>query len=1150
MGTDETEEPTIRLRPPPRPRRSALRRALRGALVLKLGLLAVLAVAGLLAILRLWAGPVAFAGLSERLADGLGSRLGAGWDVTIADTSLALHDRALALRAEGVEIRNAAGVVVARAPAAIVSVDTWSALRGAPQPRFVEFRDLQLKARVGKDGSFTLLPQGEGVPTPATPAAPPSPSGPTPSVAQAVAAATGSVLGPEGIIGALDRARVVNTRLTLVDEAGQERVGFERVDADFERDATGARLDAMLRSPGGTWSLTVESRATDGGRRRGGIAIRDVPVDDLLLLGSHAHLKGASNLKISGQADLGFRPDGALDRLETGFQVGPGRIVLPNRGGDLTVDVATASAAWQPERNAFAIRELAFRGGGSDLRLTGDLVEEPGRAWRLQLAGREARLAGLTPADRPVVLDTITLAARGAGGEVVIEQLELQGPELAAAVALSYGAAADRGGLRFAVRGHGTNVRSMMRLWPSMIGPTARGFLVDGLRRGRITNLAIDGVMSGEDVVRSLDGRGMSDEALRLDVAGDEVELRVREGLPPIAGGRVTARATGRTLTVDAQGARLAGTDGRSLPLSEARFSVPNLWDDATVARLGLRLEGDADGLVSVLNAPALRGDSGPIMDPASIKGRADLRLDLALPIYDPPAIDDLALTASGKLGDLSVERVLGRERLEGATLAVAYENGGVLLKGEGRIGGTPATVEVRQPKGQAGEAVIAMTLDDAARARRGLAFGPQLTGPLPVRIVAPLAKGPRGGAPKVEVDLTRAALDDLVPGWSKPAGRPGRLAFTWHETAPDIRDILLEAGTVQLRGTATTGAEGALDRLELTTFRLSAGDDLRLLLERAGNVHRVTVRGNTADARPFLRYIKEPAAPAPRLAPGPPPPPAKESKDLDLDVQVNILTGHNDEALTRTTLKASVRGREVREVEFNGRFTGAAIAGRTARQGGAPVFVLQTDDAGAALRFLDVYRRMIGGEGQFQIALGDTRQAGVVQVRNFVLRNEPALSRIISQQPQTASAGSESSGNATASLVNASEVNFTRARADFVRAGSRIELRETAISGPQVGFTLTGWLDQARDTLDLAGTFVPAYGLNNAFAQVPLLGPILGGGSNEGLFGVNFRVAGKASAPTLTVNPLSAIAPGIFRKLFGAGGGDPNAPRPPPSER
>ncbi len=95
------------------------------------------------------------------------------------------------------------------------------------------------------------------------------------------------------------------------------------------------------------------------------------------------------------------------------------------------------------------------------------------------------------------------------------------------------------------------------------------------------------------------------------------------------------------------------------------------------------------------------------------------------------------------------------------------------------------------------------------------------------------------------------------------------------------------------------------------------------------------------------------------------------------------------------------------------------------------------------------------------------------------------------------------------------------------------------------MGFTLGGWIDTAKDRTDVSGTFVPLYGLNNVVSQVPIFGPLLGGGHNEGLFGINFRVAGAMSSPNISVNPLSAIAPGFLRKLFGAGGGDPNAPIP-----
>src|SRR5205085_6673847 len=73
------------------------------------------------------------------------------------------------------------------------------------------------------------------------------------------------------------------------------------------------------------------------------------------------------------------------------------------------------------------------------------------------------------------------------------------------------------------------------------------------------------------------------------------------------------------------------------------------------------------------------------------------------------------------------------------------------------------------------------------------------------------------------------------------------------------------------------------------------------------------------------------------------------------------------------------------------------------------------------------------------------------------------------------------------------------------------------------------------HDRVNLRGTFVPAYTVNNFFSQIPLFGPILGGGSHEGLFAINYRVSGSTTEPKLTINPLSAIAPGFLRQIFGA---------------
>jgi hypothetical protein len=62
---------------------------------------------------------------------------------------------------------------------------------------------------------------------------------------------------------------------------------------------------------------------------------------------------------------------------------------------------------------------------------------------------------------------------------------------------------------------------------------------------------------------------------------------------------------------------------------------------------------------------------------------------------------------------------------------------------------------------------------------------------------------------------------------------------------------------------------------------------------------------------------------------------------------------------------------------------------------------------------------------------------------------------------------------------------------------------------------------------------------------QIPIVGLFLGG-SNEGLVGITYQATGPPSAPRITVNPVSAIAPGLLRKFIPSPGSfDPNVASP-----
>jgi hypothetical protein len=154
--------------------------------------------------------------------------------------------------------------------------------------------------------------------------------------------------------------------------------------------------------------------------------------------------------------------------------------------------------------------------------------------------------------------------------------------------------------------------------------------------------------------------------------------------------------------------------------------------------------------------------------------------------------------------------------------------------------------------------------------------------------------------------------------------------------------------------------------------------------------------------------------------------------------------------------------------------------------------------------------------------------QEGILDVRGFIVRGEAALERVAAgpQQPGGPSPG----------------VEFSHLRVDFTRSLGRFTIRDGLLKGPAIGGTVDGHIDYHRDEIRMRGTFVPLYGLNNMFGQLPIVGPFLGG-SNEGLLGVTYEVVGPPSTPVLRVNPISAVAPGLLRKFFEFPGG--NAPLP-----
>src|SRR3954470_4885448 len=495
------------------PRGVLIARIVRGTLYVKLGLALVLGLVTGLLYLRLSSGPLSFEGLSERVAAAIASRIGPGWTVALTTSAIELEDGALALRTAGLDIRNPDGLSVVRSPHAIVSIDAKSLLTGTLQPRAIEFRDLQVRAALNRDGSLSFVAaegsEPQAVTSPAPGGAPDQGSGSPPDSSSVVALALGSlfdlVLEPRGVVGALDRARVTNARLALVDASGRERAAFSQVTGSFERAASGGRrFDFSLEGPRGRWQLNGDLKG--GTRHRGGsIAGPDVPLADLMLLSGLSNAPATTDLKLSGHA-AAFISEGRLASFETQLTTDAGMVQIDDK--DMPpIDVAAASAhgLWDEARRTFALDAIAFKSAETDIRLQAEIGAAPNGGWQLSVTGRDAVVRGPEPGEPPFAIDTIEARARGGGdGALVLEQLKLVGPTLDVTLEGTYGGAADPKALTVKGQARKTAARTALRLWPNAVVPKIRAYLVANLRSGSADLIDLSVALSGADLVKAV----------------------------------------------------------------------------------------------------------------------------------------------------------------------------------------------------------------------------------------------------------------------------------------------------------------------------------------------------------------------------------------------------------------------------------------------------------------------------------------------------------------------------------------------------------------------------------------------------------------------------------------------------------------------
>ncbi len=1125
--------------------------------VIVLAVLAVLATGGVAGLWwRLASGPIQLDVATPWLAAAIEENFGSGHHVEVGGTQIEhTESGGTAVRIRDIVVRDAEGAIVASAPKAEVRVSSLSLLRGHVRAESLNLVGAEMAVRIEQDGGVTVFAGADKHPiaTASVPAASPPDRKEPERMAQAAAAALRAAapatapsveklpaphrasemfagllsridaIGESGLDGhELRELGLKNGNLTVNDERTGKRWTFRDISLSVERARGGVEVTIGSDNPERPWGITASIVPTGNGYRKIDLEARRVAASDLLLASRLGDGNAQVEMPLSASISAVVGPDGVPDSLSGRIVADAGSIGDANdEDGRLAFDHAEFRLNWNAASRVLSM-PFQILSGGNRITLMGQIEapEEGGTIWPFKVGGGgTVFLTSVGGPAEPLILNHIAVSGRYDAGRrrFIVDEGDLGNSDVG--VAMSGNADFSGADLRLTAGLAATRmpVDTLKRIWPGFVAPKVRDWIIEHLASGSIERLVVAVNAPFETLKAS--GPPIPDDGLSVNALATGCLIRPVEGLPALHDADLNVRIVGRNAMVMLGKATADLSAGRKLVLSSGVFEVPDTAPRAPPARVRFKIDGPLPAAAELLRMDRLREVSDAPFEPSTMRGTMSAQVTLGMPLKAdlPPGSTNYAITVDAT--NFSADRMIMGHKVEAALLRASATPHGFQLKGDVKIAGTPVSLEYRKARGES-EAEIRLqgTLDEAARNNLGLDPGNAISGAIPVRLAGHLATtSDREGRFAVEADLTPTQIEGLLPGWSKPSGKPARATFTLvsKPQSTRIEELLIEGAGGGVRGTIDFDGSGELQSANFPAYGFSDADRASLKVERVPDgALRVVMRGEVYDARGFIKSAASGPSPASS--------PKHRAMDVDLDMKLGAVVGFNGEALRGLDLKMSRRAGEMRS------FGLAAKIGRDAtlvgdlrgRGAGHQVVSLDSTDAGAFFRFTDVYARMTGGQASITMDPPSTQnpaQQGVLNVRDFTIHDEAQLQRAVTNGQQQ---------------NRRNEIAFTGMRVEFSRMPGRVGLRDGVVRGPLLGGTIDGVVDYSRDEMHLRGTLVPLYGPNNLLGQLPLVGLFLGG-EKEGLVGITYEVVGRPGNPVLHINPISALAPGLLRKVF-----------------
>ena len=669
-------------------------------------------------------------------------------------------------------------------------------------------------------------------------------------------------------------------------------------------------------------------------------------------------------------------------------------------------------------------------------------------------------------------------------------------------------------------------VAEALRYWPADVGSGAREWIAANIPEGRIGPLRVDANFAAG----VLDGDSLPDESLTMTFPFEALTARYISGMTPITGAHGEARLTGDSFHVTVDGASVG-----PLALSAGDVTIPDLHSHGVITRIKAHADGKMPDVLRLIDQQPLGYPKRFGVNPDTVSGNAAVDLEFALPLLRDVSLDQLRVAVQAKATDLALP--IDNRKLERGMVSFTIDTQSLSSQGTAVLQGVPVTFKWTEDFAAPGITTridLAGRLDDANRPGLGLSNPAWLTGPMPATLALYGRRFQLKDA-ELKADLTNAVAEFPTINFAKHAGTRASATAQLHfgeGGALSMRDLVVTGPGLNIRGGLQLDAAGKLANVSLSDMRSGANDFAMDIAPLPGDGLAFRIQGKSLDATYFFADKKKT-------------PNAPSSDDMDADLQhplsvstkVDRLVFHDDVGFRDVTMDVAFEAnKKLTAFGLDAMGTGKGkVTGRMDVVKGARNLTLDTDDAGAFINTFMNFSSVRGGKLGAKINFpSDEPGAATAKMMPPDYQGTLTLSDIvITDQPFFARFFSAGSLEGPLRLLQGEGIPLDAVSVPFNARAKMVTIREGRAAGPAIGATFGGTLDRQAEKLDITGTLVPVYGLNNILGAVPLLGDILNSRRGEGVFGLTYAMKGNLNEPTVTLNPLSVLTPGIFRRIF-----------------